>query len=399
MQPPTGLNIGKGGKAVSMPSPPEPTMAKIPPLPKLTGVGGDGGGDKNIFQKGLDWTKNAVGGAWNWIKEGTKANVEKVKAFVSNTAENINNSDAANWVRDKIGSEKGDGFIGPKWMNIRNPFAKKEETNVKSETPLSSNKPLTRPSSSFSGTEEGGVPRGLSRDEYFWMVYDLAKKHGAKYPEIAAAQAMHETGWMGDGPSVFNATGRTNAFGQSGKGDKGSIKGDRDWAAYSSLDAAVKDHVKLWHDVGNHSENYNAHDTRSSGLAAVIPAYSPNADPANIRLGFSEDAYTKDVLNTLRKYGFDPMLGPGNSTSHEVSLETPNAEKGAISPASDIAMKSHQVQQSSSIVDEIEDQEPPQPIVYLTNNNIATSPVVIIKKSSNMNDFVQQYRFMSLGAA
>ena len=183
------------------------------------------------------------------------------------------------------------------------------------------------------------------------------------------------------------------------KGDKGSIKGDRDWAVYSSLDAAVKDHVRLWHDVGNHSENYNAHDTRSSGLAAVIPAYSPDADPANIRLGFSEDAYTKDILNTLRKYGFDPMMGPGNSTSHEVSLETPNAEKGAILPASDIAMKSHQVQQSSVVVDEIEDQEAPQPIVYLTNSNVSTKPLVIIKKKSSMNDFVEQYRFMSLGAA
>ena len=85
--------------------------------------------------------------------------------------------------------------------------------------------------------------------------------------------------------------------------------------------------------------------------------------------------------------------------SSGVSPETPDAEKGAILPSTDISMKSHQVQQSSSIVDEIEDQEPPQPIVYLTNNNIATSPVVITKKSSNMNDFVQQYRFMSLGAA
>ena len=73
--------------------------------------------------------------------------------------------------------------------------------------------------------------------------------------------------------------------------------------------------------------------------------------------------------------------------------------QSSLSPSTDVAMKSHQVQESSSVVDEIEDQEPPQPIVYLTNNNIATSPVVIIKKSSNMNDFVQQYRFMSLGAA
>ena len=34
MQPPTGINIGRGGKAISMPSPPEPTTPKIPSLPK-----------------------------------------------------------------------------------------------------------------------------------------------------------------------------------------------------------------------------------------------------------------------------------------------------------------------------------------------------------------------------
>ena len=74
-------------------------------------------------------------------------------------------------------------------------------------------------------------------------------------------------------------------------------------------------------------------------------------------------------------------------------------EKGAILPASDIAMKSHQVQQGSAVVDEIEDQEAPQPIVYLTNSNVSTKPLVIIKKKSSMDDFVEQYRFMSLGAA
>ena len=37
MQPPTGLTIGRGGKKVSLPAPPEPTVAKIPGLPKLPG--------------------------------------------------------------------------------------------------------------------------------------------------------------------------------------------------------------------------------------------------------------------------------------------------------------------------------------------------------------------------
>ena len=76
-----------------------------------------------------------------------------------------------------------------------------------------------------------------------------------------------------------------------------------------------------------------------------------------------------------------------------------SAEKGAILPSSDVSIKSHQIQDSSTVVDEIEDYEQPQPIVYLTNSEISTNPLVMVKKSSNSKDFVEQYRFMSLGVA
>ena len=75
------------------------------------------------------------------------------------------------------------------------------------------------------------------------------------------------------------------------------------------------------------------------------------------------------------------------------------AEKGAILPSTEISVKSHQIQDSSTVVDEIEDAEPPQPIVYLTNSEISTNPLVMVKKSSKSKDFVEQYRFMSLGVA
>ena len=68
MQPPTGLTIGRGGKKVSLPAPPEPTVAKIPGLPKLPGHK-PSGDDRNIFQKGFDSTKDFLGGAWNWVSE------------------------------------------------------------------------------------------------------------------------------------------------------------------------------------------------------------------------------------------------------------------------------------------------------------------------------------------
>ena len=84
--------------------------------------------------------------------------------------------------------------------------------------------------------------------------------------------------------------------------------------------------------------------------------------------------------------------------SSGVSAETPDAEKGAILPAADISMKSQQVELGSVSMDEIEDQEPPQPVVYLTNNTISSTPLIVYKQTT-ISDFVGPYRLMSLGAA
>ena len=45
----------------------------------------------------------------------------------SNTAESINNSGFLEAIRNVMGSQKGDGFIGPQWMGIKNPWANNEE--------------------------------------------------------------------------------------------------------------------------------------------------------------------------------------------------------------------------------------------------------------------------------
>ena len=75
------------------------------------------------------------------------------------------------------------------------------------------------------------------------------------------------------------------------------------------------------------------------------------------------------------------------------------AEKGAIVAPSNVSVKSHQINESSAAIDEIDDQEPAQPIVYLTNNTISTTPLVVAKGKKGSDDFITKYRFMSLGAA
>ena len=163
------------------------------------------------------------------------------------------------------------------------------------------------------GFSQGGtLPAGkkLSKKGAFDHVHKLAKKAGgAKFPQIVAAQAMHETGYLDPNMrSVYNSTNRTNAFGQTGNRGFGTIPRDGfsvGWTKYDNLFTSVKDNIKLWHDVNRHPENYNAFGNPLDGIAAVAKAYSPNADPANIRLGYTTDGYSKGMVEALKVGGFD----------------------------------------------------------------------------------------------
>ena len=84
------------------------------------------------------------------------------------------------------------------------------------------------------------APGKYSRSGSFNQILSLAQSHGGfKFPEVVAAQAMHETGWMDPGrTSVYNNTGKTNPFGQTGDRGYGTIprKGFKDgWTLYPEL--------------------------------------------------------------------------------------------------------------------------------------------------------------------
>ena len=169
---------------------------------------------------------------------------------------------------------------------------------------------------SLPGFDRGGtLPKlkKLSQKGAFDHVYNLAKQSGgAKFPEVVAAQAMHETGYLNarNKRSVYTATNRTNAFGQTGDRGWGTIprKGfETGWAKYDNLSSAVNDNIKLWHDVGNHAGNYNAFGNVLDGIASVAPAYSPNADPENIKKGYTTDKYSKGMVRALKVGGFDVL--------------------------------------------------------------------------------------------
>jgi hypothetical protein len=181
-------------------------------------------------------------------------------------------------------------------------------------------------SASSGGQRVDPLPTNFTDKQAFMHIYNIAKKvGGTKWPEIVAAQAMHETGYLKAKPSVYFATGKTNPFGQTGDRGYGTIPRQGDpagWTKYPNLEEAVRDHIKLWHNVGNHPENYNAYDTILDGIAVVAKAYSPNSDPANIRLGYTTDAYSKGMVRALKTGGFNvkttrqgdaPRMTPGGT--------------------------------------------------------------------------------------
>ena len=186
---------------------------------------------------------------------------------------------------------------------------------------------------SIPGFSRGGtLPKGmiLSQKGAFDHVYDLAKKAGgAKFPEIVAAQAMHESSYLNSGiKSVYNATNRTNAFGQTGDRGWGTIPREgftNGWSKYPNLFAATKDNINLWHNVGNHPQNYNAFGNILDGIAAVAPAYSPNADPENIKKGYTTDKYSEGMIRALKVGGFDVL---GSKDTDKTSSSSSDSGSG-----------------------------------------------------------------------
>ena len=167
--------------------------------------------------------------------------------------------------------------------------------------------PVAQQSAPIGSTDSGvqDMAEGNSRAKLYNSVLKMAQDvGGAKFPELVAAKAMHETGFMNpELKSVYNQTNGTNLFGQ--KGDRGYGTTDDGFTIYPDQRTAVADHIKLWHDTNNHAENYNAFDTVGQGLDAVLPAYSPNSDPQNVQRGFTESAYKKNIEQILQTYGIN----------------------------------------------------------------------------------------------
>lgn len=129
----------------------------------------------------------------------------------------------------------------------------------------------------------------------------IAKKVGSPNPDVTASIAMWETGWLANPNSVYFATGKTNPFGQTGEGPRGSVigKDGQKHAIYNSIEEGVKAHVDRWRSsyIGNSPEQIIENIRQGKGRGAP-GMYNTNP------------AWSQNVLNMYRT-GTQPATPPG----------------------------------------------------------------------------------------
>ena len=92
-------------------------------------------GHKRYYEQMGGWKSFGTGllDAFADMKDKVGDTLSNVNPFSAENLSKVNNSSAANSIRDVIGSEVGDGYLGPKWLGIKNPFAD-EQANMLNNT-------------------------------------------------------------------------------------------------------------------------------------------------------------------------------------------------------------------------------------------------------------------------
>lgn len=144
--------------------------------------------------------------------------------------------------------------------------------------------------------EYGPLPLNMTQKQAFSTIYELAKRHKASMPELVAAMAMNESGYL----TSLLAREYNNPFGQTGSGTKGSTRipgNSRTFAVYNSLSDAVKFHVEKWNNDSSYGKGAGSYSSPVEGLRAILPIYDP---------GGNHQQYIKNVSSILSTMGFDP---------------------------------------------------------------------------------------------
>lgn len=220
-------------------------------------------GVKKIYgriKKIVNVLKSFIGNLTNWF-----AGIGDV---VNQATENLKNYDFFD----------SKGKLKEKMDELENSW-KAIETDIKEGKKL-----LTTPLSDEDLDDESAsgekIDMNLSQQEAYNKIYNIAKEQGgAKYPELVAAIAMVETGYL-------TKVSGNNPFNQRGV--------DGNFKKYDSIEDSVREHISFWHKSERNPGNANAFDDPNKAWASMVDSYAPSSD------GNNPSAYKKSVANIIK---------------------------------------------------------------------------------------------------
>jgi len=253
-------------------------------------------GALKIGGKVVDWFK----GGFERLVEGLPKNPFKLGGFLLNP---FNFLEKFELLKNAF-FPPNDNTVIPEKLSGGEDFTQGEDDSVRPETAMIPGGPVNVQPTNLSGDKK----------EAFDTIYNSAKKYGAKYPELTAAQAMFESAYL----TSDLATMDNNPFGQTGKGSAGSIKvKDKTWARYTTLDDAVKQHVEYWDKDYKGEKGFNSYSSPIDGLRAILPTYAPESDDNN------HANYIKGVGGIMKAMGYDINKGTTTRSAPVVQATTP----------------------------------------------------------------------------
>ncbi len=292
--------------------------------------------------------------------------VEAPEAPKEGILEKVNNSKPVETVRKVIGSEKGDGFIGPKWLGIKNPFAKDTNENVESKTTVNGG--------GGPGPIVGRVgTTGKSTGPHIHIEKGDGYTRPKNQEQAHIPQHIFDNIIVGGKP-LSQGTSISNP----GMRHHPVDKVDKFHAGY---DIPYAEGTEIRLTGGLTMVEYDPGENAGFGNALVIQDTSGQKYMiAHLSAGPEEEKPGGGVTGVSLNVSVDPPPIP--------SL-----------PPVDVTLKSRQILDSSALAESIEEQEPSAPIIMVNSASVTSNPTLIIKASSNSDDFISKYRFMTLGAA
>ena len=87
----------------------------------------------------------------------------------------------------------------------------------------------------------------MNEDQFFKFIYDLAKKHGSKFPELVAGQASLESAYGKKKPNQFNVFGQTATSSQPH-----NVVNNRKWRNYGRKETVgIFEREWCWWNLGS----------------------------------------------------------------------------------------------------------------------------------------------------